>query len=190
GSADLSWVKESDPDTLHWIKKFQHWAKINTYVNRLMSGDISVLPDYVKHMAGEQHIFNELLNVIEAANQYNLDVDHILQQFEPQITAHQESSSVDKHSQQFLRQQSARFSYKLAKYSLNKGRYSYGFKCLLNALEKSATINNVLLTSNCSGLFDRFKAHAAPETLDQYEKLSQEVWKRNDKKDSFNLNSN
>ncbi len=87
GYADLNWVKESDPDTLQWMKKFQHWAKINTYVNRLMSGDVSVLPDYVEHMTGEQYIFSELLNVIEAANQYNLDVDYILQRFEPQITA-------------------------------------------------------------------------------------------------------
>ena len=47
-NADLSWVKEQDPDTLHWIGLFQHWMKINTYVNRLMSGDVSVLPDYVE----------------------------------------------------------------------------------------------------------------------------------------------
>ncbi len=112
GYADLSWVKESDPDTLHWMSQFQHWAKINTYVNKLMSGDVSVLPDYVEYMAGEKYIFNELLNVIEAANQYNINVDHILKRFEPQIAAYQEPSPAD-IKQQFLPQQYARFWYKM-----------------------------------------------------------------------------
>ncbi|MGG1618035.1 helix-turn-helix domain-containing protein [Paenibacillus sp. NRS-1782] len=190
GYADLSWVKESDPDTLHWLGQFQRWAKINTYVNKLMSGDVSVLPNYVEYMAGEKYIFNELLNVIEAANRYHIDVDHILRRFEPQITAYQEVSSTDMYTQQFLPQQYARFWYKMAKYSLNKGRYSYGFKCLINALEKAGTINHVLLIANCAGLFDCFRAYAAPEILAQYHSTYQEVWKENDQKDGFALGSN
>ncbi|ASR45331.1 helix-turn-helix domain-containing protein [Paenibacillus kribbensis] len=187
---DLSWVREQDPDTLHWIGLFQRWAKINTYVNKLMSGDVSVLPDYVEYMAGEQHIFAELLNVIEAANRYNINVDHILQRFEPQIAAYQEPTSEDMFTQQVLPEEYVRFWYKLAKYSLNKGRYPYGFKCLIIAYEKAVTINHVLLISNCSGLFDRFRAYVAPGTLAQYEKMSQEVWERNDQKDGFLLGSN
>ncbi|APB69068.1 XRE family transcriptional regulator [Paenibacillus polymyxa] len=187
---DLSWVKERDPDTLHWLGLFQRWAKINTYVNKLMSGDSSVLPEYVEYMAGEQHIFAELLNVIEAANRYNIDVDHILQRFESQIAAYREPSSADMYTQQVLPEEYVRFWYKLAKYSLNKGRYPYGFKCLINAFEKAVTINHVLLISNCSGLFDRFRAYVAPETLAQYEKMSQEVWERNDQKDGFLLDGN
>lgn len=57
GYADLSWVKEQDSESLYWKKQYLQWAKINTYVNRLMSGDISVLPDYVEHMAAEKEIF-------------------------------------------------------------------------------------------------------------------------------------
>lgn len=186
GYADLSWVKEKDPDSLHWKEKFQHWAKINTHVNRLMSGDISILPDYVEYMAGEQHIFNELLNVIEVANRYNIDVDHILQRFESQVAAYQESSSsVDKYLQQFLLQQRARFCYKLAKYSLNKGRYQYGFKCLIDAFEKAIAINHALLISNCSGLFERFRTYADPEILARYD-----MWESNDQKDGFAIGSN
>ncbi|MBE0339000.1 helix-turn-helix domain-containing protein [Paenibacillus sp. 23TSA30-6] len=187
---DLSWVKEQDSDTLHWMGLFQRWGKINTYVNRLMSGDVSVLPDYVEYMAGEQQIFAELLNVIETANRYDMDVDHILQRFETQIAAYQEPSSADLYTQQVLPEQYVRFWYKMAKYSLNKGRYPYGLKCLINAFEKAVTINHALLISNCSGLFDRFRVHAAPETLSRYEKISQEVWERNDQKDGFVLDSN
>ncbi|ASR45373.1 transcriptional regulator [Paenibacillus kribbensis] len=176
GYTDLSWVKENDPDTLHWLGKFQQWAKINTYVNRLMTGDVSVLSDYVEYISGEQHIFNELLNIVEAANKYNIDVDHIIHRFEPKIASYKEPSPVEP----FLQQQQARFWYKLAKYSLNKGRYPYGFKCLINAYEKAVTINHGLLIANCVGLFERFKAYATLEILAGYD-----MWERTDKKDSF-----
>ncbi|WP_068497680.1 helix-turn-helix domain-containing protein [Paenibacillus kribbensis] len=185
GYADLSWVKENDDESLYWKNQFQQWAKINTYVNGLMSGDISVLSDYVEYISGEQHIFNELLNIVEAANKYNIDVDHILHRFEPKIASYKEPSPVEP----FLLQQQARFWYKLAKYSLNKGRYPYGFKCLIKALEKSVTINHVLLIANCVGLFFDFKTHAAPEVQTQFQSIYREVWKSNDKKDSFNLNN-
>lgn len=52
--ADLSWVKETDPETLHWIELFQHWAQANSYVNKLMAGDQSVLPDYVALIEGKK----------------------------------------------------------------------------------------------------------------------------------------
>jgi hypothetical protein len=178
GYTDLSWVKETDSDTLHWLGQFQQWAKINTYVNRLMTGDVSVLSDYAEYISGEKHIFNELLNIVEAANKYNIDVDHILHRFEPKIASYQEPSPVEP----FLLQQQARFWYKMAKYSFNKGRYPYGFKCLINAYEKAATINHGLLIANCVGLFERFKTYATLEILAGYD-----MWERNDKKDSFNF---
>ncbi|MFK4302082.1 transcriptional regulator with XRE-family HTH domain [Paenibacillus sp. RC254] len=185
GYADLSWVKESDSDTLHWLGQFQHWAKINRYVNKLMSGDVSVLPDYVEYMAGEKVIFAELLNVIEAANRYNIDVDHILRRFEPHITAYQEVPSTDMYTKQFLPQQYARFWYKMANYSLNKGRYSYGFECLLVAWEHALTINNQLIISNCARLFERFSVKAVLETGRKLQKM----WNEIDQKDGFALGS-
>ncbi|MEC0234519.1 helix-turn-helix transcriptional regulator [Paenibacillus kribbensis] len=181
---DLSWVKEKDPETQHWLGLFQGWAKINTYVNRLMSGDVSVLPDYVEYISGEQEIFAELLNVVEAANRYNLDIDHILERFEPQIAAYQEPLSSDTYIQQVLPEEYVRFWYKMAKYSLNKGRYPYGFKCLINAYEKAVTINHGLLIGNCVGLFERYKAYATPEIL-----AWNDLWERNDQKDGFNLSN-
>ncbi|WP_226002424.1 helix-turn-helix domain-containing protein [Paenibacillus sp. BJ-4] len=188
--ADLSWVKENDPESLYWKQQYQQWAKINTYVNKLMSGDISVLPNYVEHMAAEKEIFAELLNIIEVANRYNVNVDHILQHFELQIATYQEPSSSDTYTQQVLPEEYIRFWYKMAKYSLNKGRYPYGFKCLINAFEKAVTINHGLLIANCVGLFLHFKTHAAPETQTQFQFMYEEVWEKNDKKDGFLLDGN
>ncbi|MCC3380469.1 hypothetical protein JO375_13570 [Paenibacillus sp. UY79] len=73
----------------------------------------------------------------------------------------------------------------MAKYSLNKGRYPYGFKYLIIAFEKAVTMNHVLLISNCVGLFERFKAYATPEILAHYE-----MWERIDQKDGFVLDGN
>jgi transcriptional regulator with XRE-family HTH domain len=178
--ADLSWVKESDPETQHWIGLFQGWAKINTCVNRLMAGDAAVLPEYVEYMEAKNEIFAELLNVVEAANRYNLDVDHILERFEPQIAAYQEPTSTDLYTQQVLPEEAARFWYKLAKYNLIKGRYPYGFKCLIDAFERAVILKHALLIANCIGLFERFRVHADPEIIARYN-----MWERNDQKDGF-----
>ncbi|AUO05503.1 transcriptional regulator [Paenibacillus sp. lzh-N1] len=185
GYADLSWVKEKDPESLYWKKQYQQWAKINTYVNRLMSGDISVLPDYVEHIAAEKEILAELLNVLEVANRYNVDVDHILRRFESQIEAYQEPAFSDMYTQQVLPEEYVRFWYKMAKYSLNKGRYPYGFKCLLNAWDKAEILNKGLLMHNCAMLFERFRAYAVPETEDKLQSL----WEKVDQKDGFLLDS-
>lgn len=191
GYSDLSWVKENDPDTLYWLGKFEQWAKINTCVNKLMSGDISVLPDYVDHISGEQHIFAELLNVIEVANRYNIDIDHILQNFKPQISAYRNQAYTSTLTeQQVILEETARFWYKLAKYNLFKGRYPSGFKCLIEALKKAGIINHALLISNCAGLFFRFSEYAAPEMQAQFYSAYEEVWEKNDQEDGFSFGNN
>jgi transcriptional regulator with XRE-family HTH domain len=191
GYSDLSWVKENDPDTLHWLGKFEQWAKINTCVNKLMSGDISVLPDYVDHISGEQHIFAELLNVIEVANRYNIDIDHILQNFKPQISAYRNQAYTSTLTeQQVILEETARFWYKLAKYNLFKQRYLSGFECLIEALKKAGIINHALLISNCAGLFLRFSEYAAPEMQAQFYSAYEEVWEKNDQEDGFSFGNN
>lgn len=156
-----------------------------------MSGDIRALPDYVSYISGEQHIFAELLNVLEVANRYNIDIDHILQHFEPQITAYRNQEYTSTLTeQQVIHEETVRFWYKLAKYNLYKGRYLYGFKCLIEALKKAGIINHALLISNCAGLFFRFSELATPEMQAQFHSAYEEVWKRNDQEDGFSFGNN
>ncbi|MGY3386783.1 transcriptional regulator with XRE-family HTH domain [Paenibacillus polymyxa] len=191
GYADLSWVKEKDEESLYWKNQFQQWAKINIYVNKLMSGDISVLPDYVEHISGEKHIFAELLNVVEVANRYHIDIDHILQRFESKIAASQDPAhTITQAEQQVILEETVRFWYKLAKYNLLKERYLHGFKCLIEALKKAGIINHALLISNCAGLFFRFSEYADPETKVQFYAAYEEVWKKNDQEDGFSFGYN
>lgn len=147
-------MKEQDGDTKQWIDSFQQWAKVNTCVNRLMAGDISVLPEYVDYMEGKKEVFAELLNVVEAANRHNINIDYILERFEHQLYRDERVESDDIYSNQVLTEQAARFWYKLAKYRFNRNDYDNGFKSLLFSLIITSKINHRMLMMNCIGLFE------------------------------------
>ncbi|MGM1022616.1 MAG: transcriptional regulator [Bacillota bacterium] len=186
--ANLDWVKETDEDTQHWIGLFQHWAEGNTYAYKLLSGDTGVLPDYVEYIAAtpltiENEKLSKLLNVIIAANRYQLNVDDILQRFRLEIDSFDLlPASNDMYSKQVMPDYFAWFGYELAYYYLNQGMYSDGFKHLMNASLKANILNNETYFINCTGLFAHFQAYALPETREEYFKLLEKVWMNNVKK--------
>ncbi|MGW8958394.1 transcriptional regulator [Paenibacillus sp. NPDC055715] len=164
--ADLGWVEESDETTLKWKNQFKEWASANTYVNRLMSGDVSVLPDYVAYFSSKKdEILPALDNIIDAANQYNINVDDILIQFEPEILSLlEEQKGGGVYDQQFITERFTHFTKQLAVYFLRKEMYSKGFTFLLKCLEKSTTINNNSYILEHVRLFESFKENASSET--------------------------
>jgi transcriptional regulator with XRE-family HTH domain len=175
--ANLDWVMETDEDALRWIGLFQHWAEGNTYVYKLLSGDISVLTEYVEYIAtstnkADKEMVTKLLNVMFAANRYQLGVDNILQMFKTEIDFFvQQNPSADMYTHQVVPEQSTRFKYELAKYYLNRGRYSTGFKFLLDVLSKSLAINKEAFFIRCIRLFEQFKEFADVKAYVKYEKL-------------------
>ncbi|NEU24701.1 helix-turn-helix transcriptional regulator [Paenibacillus polymyxa] len=191
--ADLDWVKETDQDALYWLNLYKDWAECNTYIYKLLSGDTSVLTDYVEYIAAttdanENEKLSKLLNVIIAANQFSIDVDDILKRFETIIaTFSQQPSSDDMYTRQVIPDYIAWFGYELAYYYLNRERYSDGFKQLLFAMVQSHNINNETYFINCMGLFVRFQAHAVPETKAEYFNFIERVWEYNVQKNgAFN----
>jgi transcriptional regulator with XRE-family HTH domain len=191
--ADLSWVTETDADTKHWVNLFQHWAEGNTYVNKLLSGDTSVLEDYVEYIAAtsdnaEGEKITKLLNVMIAANRYHIDVDDVLSRFEVDINSlAQLPASTDMYTQQVLPEYFAYFGYELAHYYLHRGYYDDGFKCLMYAMVNYHILNNETYFINCMGLFVHFRAYVAPETKAECLNLIEKVWLKNVKKnDSIN----
>ncbi|MNW45474.1 hypothetical protein D3C74_227400 [compost metagenome] len=190
--ANLDWVKETDEDTQHWVNLFSQWAEGNTYVNKLLSGDISVLNDYVDYIAAstettEKEIVTKLLNVMMAANRYKLDVNNALERFETIIDSfvQQESLEFDMYTKQVIPEQFARFGYELAYYYLHLGKYSDGFKNLMYAMVKSHIINNETYFINCMGLFMRFQVHATPASKTEFSNLIEKVWLSNVEKNGI-----
>ncbi|TQS00008.1 helix-turn-helix domain-containing protein [Paenibacillus ottowii] len=174
--ADLDWVKETDANTLYWVKLYQDWARCNIYVNKLLSGDISVLPDYVEYIAETAHTMeseklSKLLNVMIAANRFQLDVNDILKRFEMIIDSFVQQPSSDMYTHQVVPEQTTCFKYELAKYYLNRGNYSYGFKYLLDVLSKSLANNKESFFIRCIKLFEQFKQFADVRTFIKYESL-------------------
>ncbi|WP_068505051.1 helix-turn-helix domain-containing protein [Paenibacillus kribbensis] len=186
--ADLDWVIETDEDTQYWVSLYQHWAEGNTYVNKLHSGDTSVLPNYVEYITAtsitdENEKLSKLLNVMIAANRYTIDVDDVLLQFEEDINSFaQLPAPTDMYTQQVLPNYLAYFGYELAYYYLYKGMHSTGFKHLKSATLKTIVLNNETYFINCMGLFEHFKAYAVDETKLEFSKLIEKVWLNNVKK--------
>jgi transcriptional regulator with XRE-family HTH domain len=183
--ANLNWVKETDYDTRHWVSLFKSWAEGNTYVYKLLSGDINVLHDYVEYIAAssvtnEDEKLSKLLNVIIAANQYNIDVDDILERFETLIVSFsQQPSSDDMYAQQVIPDYIAWFGYELAHYYLHRGSYIDGFKHLMYSMVSYHTLNNETYFINCMGLFLHFRDYALPETKAAFLNFIEKVWMTN-----------
>ncbi|WP_068505657.1 tetratricopeptide repeat protein, partial [Paenibacillus kribbensis] len=110
--ANLDWVKETDEDAKHWISLFEHWAQANVIVNKLLSGDIKALNDYVEYIDAssdttDQDRVTQLLNIMMTANRYQIDVHDILKRFETEIDSiTQQEPSADMYTHQVVPEQS------------------------------------------------------------------------------------
>lgn len=175
--ADLSWVLDTDEETLKWKNKYEDWAVVNTYVNKLLSGEESVLPEYVAYISSRKdEVLPALDNIIEAANRYQFDVDDILEQFKEDISSYLEQQKIEGfYTQRFITERFIHFSKELSVYFLTKGRFSDGFKFLLNCLEKSTLINNKSYIIKCMRLFESYQEHSSFETKTAYRNLINEV---------------
>ncbi|MEK5548128.1 helix-turn-helix domain-containing protein [Paenibacillus sp. FSL L8-0689] len=175
--ADLSWVTDTDEEALKWRKKYEDWAVVNTYVNKLLSGDKSVLSDYVAYISSRKDEILPALDImIEAANRYHFDVDNILKQFEEEIISFLEQKKVEGlYTQRFTTERYTHFARELAIYLLRKGRFSEGFTFLFSCLEKSAEANNKIQAIRCMRLFTHFKEHASAHTKEVYGDLIKAV---------------
>ncbi|MBW4081933.1 transcriptional regulator [Paenibacillus sp. S150] len=183
---DLSWVKETDEETLHWLTLYKGWAEANMYVSKLMRGDESVLADYVAYIEqNKDELLVGLLNITEAANLFDLNVDHILQFFDSEINGymqirHQEAVGV--YTKQVVSEQHARFLYGVAHYYLRQGLYLMGFEYLLASLSTSSLINNETRILTCVRLFEKYRALASQETQNRYQNLLKEEEEEHEKK--------
>lgn len=180
---DLSWVKENDEDTLNMKSLFQEWALANTYVNKLFSGDISILPEYIAYLESrEDEMLLGFMNIVEAANRNNLDVDYFLCRFKSKITFYIQNEEPNPlYPMANISLQATILTNELADYYLRNGNYLEGFSNLLLCLEKSSNCSDKSCIIKCVGLFERYKDKAPHEIKITYQNLINEVYE-NEKK--------
>ncbi|MMZ60995.1 hypothetical protein D1872_231210 [compost metagenome] len=170
-------MKETDETTLKWKKQYEEWAVGNTYLNKILAGEISVLSDYLVYISSRKdEILPALDIIVDSANRYHFDVDDILKQFEEAIVTFLEQQKIEGfYTKRFITERFMHFSKELSIYYLAKKRYSDGFKFLISCLEKSTLINNKSYIITCMRLYESYREYASSDVKTAYRKLINEV---------------
>lgn len=138
---DGSWIREDTEEARRIIAQYQEWGTANTYLYRLMDGQIEVLDEYVEYISTrENEIFTALFKIIESANRYNWDVDHILHRFANYIPYRNYSSVFGERNILMLKDSHAQFRRELANYYLARRRYKGG-DVIMQGVDLSAKID-------------------------------------------------
>ncbi|MFR9708244.1 transcriptional regulator [Paenibacillus sp. MB22_1] len=172
---DLSWVRENDPETLHWRNLFREWAYANALITRLSSGDITVLDEYVTYCENRQaDKILMIFNLVKNANRHDFSIEHILERFKEDLAAldHQPLTT-GMYSPQFILDRISQLYIELADYDLRRGKYPEGFRYLLKSLEQFNQLNNShrAVMVKYVELFERYRNFATPQVIDTYEEL-------------------
>lgn len=178
GYADLSWFENLNEIGWMEVKKFKLWAQANAYTLELLTGNISILPDYFQFL--QEHppeILPGLLTIIESANKYGFYVDDIMDQCLYFIQQFNEQDPIDVDRHFSLR-------YQLAIYQFRKNQYAEGMAHTLFALRLAFILNNDRDVIQCVTLFEAYRSYAQEQHKSEYQYMMEEV-RNNEKNNSF-----
>lgn len=182
--AKLAKVPEPDEEDQIYIDKFAGWAEANTYLYKLMMGDQNVLPAYVEFIErNEEEILPAIINILEAANKFDRNIDDILNRFSDRINS--EINGLKGYTEQMKNEIYAAFLLERSLYHLNRHEYSEGLKQLMCCLRESVRFNNQTDIIHCISLYEKYKNMGTTEIEYQYKLIMMEVQKSYEKKKIF-----
>ncbi|WP_157284177.1 helix-turn-helix domain-containing protein [Paenibacillus pabuli] len=164
------WIVETDDFAEATKKQFAEWAKANRYMYRLMSGEVSVLDEYVKYISSnENEILRALFKIVKAAEMYKINIDSILQRFEHVISNQiVENSHVGTYTTEIIADGLANFLADVGAYYTRKDEYSIGINYVLESLAISAKINNTACIVRCTCMVEKFRHFIDETSLKRY----------------------
>lgn len=182
--ANMDWVKAAPgKEEQEVMEQFREWATANTYLYRIMDGQVEALPEYIQYVeARENEIFPALFKIIQAANRYQFNVDDILERFNSYISFRQQHSRLGTYNLQLTKARYANFSIELAIYYLRENRLDAGLHYLLESLELAVNIKSDSSIVKCVGLFEKHRISASPGHIECYTNLISEVQRINEEK--------
>ncbi|MEK3793468.1 transcriptional regulator [Paenibacillus sp. FSL R7-0204] len=185
------WVHENDEQSRQIIAQFSKWAVANTYLYRLMTGELDVLDEYADYIAlHENEIFVAVRYIVRAANVFKLNVDSILDRFAPYIPYESSKTEFGEYKQTILKESYAQFLIELAIYLFNHNKSKeQALNTVLKGLEISIAMNSSKNMVACMILFEQYRDFADQELLERFKKLSSEVYQLNAKKDLILLDA-
>lgn len=137
-----SWVRERDEQARRTLRQFEEWAEANTFLYRLLSGDVQVLPDYVDYLTlREDEIYIGLCYIVQAANKFDLDIDDILEHFSDHLPLGIYKTEFGEYDQAMMNETYAMFLGDLGIYYLKKQRKD-AIQTILAGLKMSAKIKS------------------------------------------------
>ncbi|MEK3682182.1 helix-turn-helix domain-containing protein [Paenibacillus sp. FSL R10-2736] len=182
---DGSWIREDSEETRKILAQFKEWGQANTYLYRLLAGQQEVIPEYVEYISTQSNeIFMALYRIIQSANRYLWNVDHVLDRFSNYVLNKTDLKELGTHNPQVIADQYARFLIELATYYLDNNR-SGGVKLILLSLESSTKINSESIVMKCVDLFEQHRHEAEKEEKEQYKLLIRKVMDENEKKTHY-----
>lgn len=175
--SDLGWVQEDSEEARRIIEQYKMWAVANTYLYQLMLGKVEILPDYVSFIESkEDEILPALTKILQAANQYHFNVDHILERFQSKIFSYTEiKGKSETYTYQVGEDRYTRFLIELASYYLKRQRYENGLNYLLDGLTVAIDIHKEDAILKCVQFFEQFRHVASIEIQNRYNTLISEV---------------
>ncbi|ETT69720.1 helix-turn-helix domain-containing protein [Paenibacillus sp. FSL R7-277] len=178
------WVQENDEESRQVIAQFTEWAVANTYLYRLMSGDLDVIHEYADYIAiQEDEIFVAVRYMVQAANIFKLNIDSILERFAAYIPYESSKTEFGEYNQAILQESYAQFLIDLAVYFFNHSKSKeQALNTVLKGLEISIRINSSRNMIACMTLFEQYRDFADQELQERFKNLSSEVCRLNAKK--------
>ncbi|MGG6310471.1 transcriptional regulator [Paenibacillus macerans] len=184
--SDCSWVKKPNEEELATILQFQEWAEGNRYLYQLMSGNMEILPEYMKYISTrENEVFPALCEIVVAANKFDMNIDFVLEQYEPYLKYQEQNSRIGKISELYTDDRYLRLLTGLGVYFLKKKDFERGLEWVLDGFAFAIEICSGHGMLKSVGLFEQYRDFVTEAANRRYKILIGEVQKLNEEKIGF-----
>ncbi|MBB6019642.1 transcriptional regulator with XRE-family HTH domain [Paenibacillus sp. JGP012] len=156
-----SWIREKDEQAQQIIRQFSEWAVANTYLYRLMSGEVHIIHDYANYIATrEAEIFTALWHMIQAANLYHFNIDAILERFAEYIPYQSEKAEFGEYKPAIIKERYVQFLGDLAVYRFNESKDIHSAtELMLEGLNQSIAMGSSKIMTSCLAMFEKIRDH-------------------------------
>jgi hypothetical protein len=169
--SELGWFAGLDKNGLEEVERFKFFAKANLYTNDLLSGELSVLPEYVQFLEDNpEELLPGLVTIMETASLHSVNVDELLERFSEKIEDFGNLEDATNRTHYF------RFLYHRAIYYAKHQRYQDSVQLILLFLTSYNMINDADFRKFVV-LFEVYRKYASNEQTEQYQNLCKELLK-------------
>ncbi|MCP1308709.1 helix-turn-helix domain-containing protein [Paenibacillus tyrfis] len=165
--AHLERFEPLDKEGLKEVEKFKVFAKANLYTLEVLTGNDSILNEYVEYLEGLDKL-NEILSglttILKSANTYGFCIEQILQRFSRSINRFDSFDNDLINSGRHLW-----FRYHKAVYEFRNGRIEQGIDETLRCISLAKEMNRHEDFARCVSLFEKYRGYASKRQIKDYQ---------------------